>query len=224
MSETDTPPGYKLAGNHSHTMDVKPYALELFSGSKAVTKVLEEHGFEVISLDWNPKLKPSICCDILDFPFDRIKVPISVIWASPNCQTLSRVARSGQWIKKTIKYRQYQYTPIGLNSIAAVQFVAKTLAIIAYYNPRAYFIENPVGRMRHLEDIKKFVPYRYSVNYKDYGFEYSKETDIYTNQLFALSTKKVIRPGLGVLSLHTSYQRSKVPEKLVEFLLLHSNL
>jgi site-specific DNA-cytosine methylase len=203
---------------------MQKFALDLFSGSKSVTRALEENGFTVISVDWKKRYKPSICCDILEFPYDQIKVPISVVWASPDCGTFSRNAPAGLWEKETFKYRQYNYTPIHPRSSAAVLYVSKTIEIIKYFAPGLYIIENPIGRIRHLPDIKNFVPYRYSVNYKDFGFDYSKETDIYTNQLFALKTVKTIHCGRGVTNLNSAYARAKVPAQLVNFLINHANL
>jgi site-specific DNA-cytosine methylase len=200
------------------------YAIDLFSGSKNVTHALENLGYTVFSCDWNENLHPTICCNILDFPFELINVPISVLWASPDCATFSRQAPADQWQKKILKYRQYHYSALTEKSTAALLYIQKTIDIINYFNPKVYFIENPVGRLRHIPAIKNFVPYRYSVNYKDYGFDYSKETDIYTNQLFSLNTKKQIRPGKSVNSLTTSFERSKVPAQLINFLIKNSQL
>jgi site-specific DNA-cytosine methylase len=200
------------------------YALELFSGSRSVSSVLEAAGYTVISVDWNPHYNPTLCCDILDFPFSLMKFPFSVIWASPDCRKFSREANPEEWTKLVRKYRQYEYVPISREANNALQYLRKTIEIIEHYKPKVYFIENPIGKMRHLPEIKNFVPYRYSVNYKDYGFDYSKETDIYTNQLFALSQKKVIRDGKSVKELNSPSDRAKVPAQLVEFLLTHSQL
>lgn len=203
---------------------MEKYALDLFSGSKSVTHALEALGYTVFSFDWKKKYKPWYCGDILNFPYELIDVPISVVWASPDCGTFSRNAPPGLWLKETFKYRQYNYSPTHPRSAAAVLYVAKTIEIIKFFNPALFIIENPIGRIKHLSEIKNFVPYRYSVNYKDFGFDYSKETDIYTNQLFALKTVKTIYPGRGVVNLNSAFARAKVPAQLVNFLINHAIL
>jgi site-specific DNA-cytosine methylase len=201
---------------------MKKYALDLFSGSGNVTHELEKQGFIVFSCDWNTRYNAWFCGNILEFPFQKISEKISVIWASPDCSTFSREASPALWSKETLKYRQYRYTALTSRSMAALSYVAQTIKIIQYFKPALWIIENPVGRLRHLEIMGQFAPYRYCVNYRDWGFDYSKETDIYTNQLFALPTIKTVYPGQGVMSLNTSFQRSKVPPLLVDFLVNHS--
>ena len=44
-------------------------ALDLFSGSGSVSKRLKELGYEVVTLDINPRCRPDIVCDILKWPF-----------------------------------------------------------------------------------------------------------------------------------------------------------
>ena len=41
-----------------------PRALELFSGTGSVGKVLREHGWEVVSVDCLHKFNPTICTDV----------------------------------------------------------------------------------------------------------------------------------------------------------------
>lgn len=198
--------------------------LELFSGSKTVSSVFEQHGIKAWSVDNNPKLNSSICCDIRELNKNDLPEDFHIIWASPDCSTFSRSAKPNIWHKETYKYRQYNYTPISDKSILGLSLLLTTIEIIKFYKPMVWFIENPVGRMRHIKQLKLFAPFRYSVNYKDYGFDYSKETDIYTNQYLPLPQKKVIRPGKGVMSLSSKYERSIVPAQLIDFLILNSVL
>ena len=46
-----------------------PRLLELFSGTKSVSKVAKALGWETISLDIDPKFDPDLCMDILDFNY-----------------------------------------------------------------------------------------------------------------------------------------------------------
>jgi site-specific DNA-cytosine methylase len=199
-------------------------SLELFSGSKVVSKVFEDLKFDTWTVDINKKFTPRICCNILDFNYSLFPKHFNVIWASPDCCTFSRAALPGQWHKTTTKYRQYDYLPISEKAKTSLELLYKTIEIIEHFAPALWLIENPVGRLRHIKALKLFAPYRYSVNYKDFGFPYSKETDIYTNQLFSLKTIKTVRPGLSVNSINGKFNRSVVPYSLVEFLITHANL
>ena len=198
------------------------YSLELFSGSKTVSSAASDFGFIPTSLDFNNKLNPSICCDILDFLPQSLELPFSFIWASPDCRYFSRMAQPICWQKRTIKYRQYEYIPLTSGSVASISYLKKTLEIINWYNPDLWIIENPIGKLRHLQIMKHFAPYRYSVNYQDWGHPFAKETDLYTNQLFCFSTKKVQRSGLGLSSVNSRFYRSVVPGLLVKFILEHA--
>lgn len=197
----------------------KPISLELFSGSKTVSTVLSSHGFDARTVDINEKLTPSLCCNILNFNYKDCPGEVELIWASPDCTCFSRTAESGLWKKEIKKYRQYNYTPLTKKSRSALLLLIKTIEIIKHYKPAVWFIENPVGRMRHIPELQLFAPFRYSVNYKDFGFDYSKETDIYTNQYLNFEQKKIIRPGKGLLSINSKYKRSIVPAQLIESIL-----
>lgn len=194
-------------------------SLELFSGLKSVSKVLQSRGFDTWTVDYNQKLSPRLCCDILDFPFQSVPTQFSFIWASPDCRSLSRIGDHSAWQRSVIKYRQYDYTPICLESARSVAQVEKTIEIIKRYSPTMWVIENPIGRMRHLDCVRNFPHYRYCVNYKDWGFDYSKETDIFTNIMLPFPTRKVLRFGKSVVDINNRAARSAVPGLLVDFIL-----
>ena len=66
------------------------------------TKVFDQHGYDVISVDMLDKFHPTICKNVLDLtPQDIIdKLPkfskgINVIWASPMCTQYSKARTQG---------------------------------------------------------------------------------------------------------------------------------
>ena len=146
--------------------------LELFSGTKSVGKVAENLGYEVISLDLK---NADINCDILDWDYTTYPVGyFDVIWASPPCNTFSRlresnIGRNG-YTKESI---QSDIENIGL------PVLRKTEEIITYFQPKYYFIENPQsGRMKEYITDKPYYDVDYC-KYSDWG--YRKRTRIWTN-------------------------------------------
>jgi len=145
--------------------------LELFSGTKSVGKVAEQLGYEVVSLDLK---NADINCNILDWDY-TIYEPgnFDVIWASPPCDTFSRlkesnIGRNG-YTKESI---QLDIDNIGL------PILRKTEEIINYFKPKFYFIENPqTGKMKDYIN-KPFYDVDYC-KYADWG--YRKRTRIWTN-------------------------------------------
>ena len=146
--------------------------LELFSGTKSVGKVAEALGYEVVSLD----LKDAdINCDILNWDYMVFEPRhFDVIWASPPCDTfskmkLSRIGRNG-CTKDSI---QSDIDNIGL------PILRRTEQIIEYLQPNYYFIENPQsGKMKYYITDKPF----YDVDYCKYAnWGYRKRTRIWTN-------------------------------------------
>lgn len=190
--------------------------IELFSGSKTVSKVFEKHGWESFSIDNNPKLNPSICCDILDLELNQLPGTAAFIWASPDCRYFSRAGASRHWKKTTLKYRIYHYDPITEKAVKSQALLQKTIDIIQFYPECAFIIENPIGRIQHMQPMKILGHYRYAVNYADFGFPYSKETYLFSNLQLPFSTKKVHSSLPGLRTINSRYQRSKVPDNLVK--------
>lgn len=149
-----------------------PLLLELFCGTKSVGKVASENGYEVISVDINPKCNPDVCIDIMRFDFKQyVPFTFDIIWASPPCNTFSNF-NNCRYSPDEILHRQ---------NTMGVPMLKKTLEIIDYLKPRLYFIENPRGMMQNY--IDENIHPKYQADYCQYGCHYQKPTHFWTNRV-----------------------------------------
>jgi hypothetical protein len=153
--------------------------LELFSGTGAIGTAFTAQGWEVISLDADPKTDATIHEDILTS--DHTIYPtghFDAIWASPCCTQYS-VARRGA---KTPR-----------NLPLADSLVLRSREIINYFNPRVWFIEHPQTGMLKDRAFMHSLPLcdvGYCC-YCDWGFR--KRTRLWNNVDF----KEKLCPGSG---------------------------
>jgi hypothetical protein len=152
-------------------------ALELFSGTQSVGKILRKYGFKVISLDIFDEYNPTITADILEWEGYRTLPKIDFFWASPPCNSFSRLA-------VTAKTRDwYSLKPLHPNAVEGEKILYKTLDILDYLlkkNPKMLFvIENPHGMMWRMPVINRFP--REITQYCLYGFQWKKPTDFFHN-------------------------------------------
>lgn len=153
--------------------------LELFCGTKSISKAFAARGHEVYTVDWEPGFDPTLCADVGTLTPERIialcgGVP-DVIWASPDCTTYSVMAIS--------KHRRKEADG---NLVAITDYARQCDAINAHVvdliralNPRYWFIENPRAGMRKMRFMQGLP--RYTVTYCKYGDTRMKPTDIWTN-------------------------------------------
>jgi len=197
--------------------------LELFKGSGSITNYYKDRDdVEIISLDYNSKYNPTICCDIMDFDYKQYPVNhFDIIWASPDCRlysTLQYTHIGRKWKNKEDLINEQKKN---------VKYILKTIEIIEYFNCD-YFIENPYKSMiwdyiQHLDISKKFVICDYCV----FGFNYRKRTKILTNKDLdnVLCNKKSHEINMGMYKKgQKNYpksieQRYSIPLKLLEYLL-----
>lgn len=202
--------------------------LELFSGTKSISKAFKERGHETFTIDFNKQFDPDLCVDILDFDISMLPKEwrnLDVIWASPPCQTFSVVTTGRNFDNgKPSTSRCY----IGL------ALAMKSIEIIKELKPKYWFIENPRGMLRKQHFMLNFV--RKTVTYCKYGDKNQKPTDIWTNAVSWIS-KKVCNAGdncheyqprtykskirhgvvgLGVQGLANAKERGIIPKQLCE--------
>lgn len=201
--------------------------LELFAGTRSISKSFEKHGHETISIDWNKKFENiSLYADINTVTVEDIiklcnGIP-DVIWASPDCTTYSIAAIS--------HHRKKNPETGNLEPVSEyAKFCDKTnkhvLDLIQELKPKYYFIENPRGGMRKMnwmEDLS-----RYTVTYCQYGDTRMKPTDIWTNHPNP-KFKPMCKNGdschekaprgskTGTQKLKNASERSKIPFELCE--------
>ena len=122
-------------------------ALVLFRGTGSVDRSLEAAGFQVDSLDCDPKCRATWTSDVLEWEAWRHMMPgrYDFIWASPPCQQYS-IART------TAK------TPRNLE--LADRIVARTLEIIRELQPKGWLMENPATGFLKTRDVVQGLPYR----------------------------------------------------------------
>ena len=154
--------------------------LELFSGSGSVGKISKEKGYEVISLDIDPRA--DINMDIMDWNYKDMYKPghFNIIHASPPCHTFSNLRRT--WIGRKLK--EHGDTIITHEILdndmetKGVPLLRKAEEIIDYFKPKYYIIENPDGKMKnYMTDHQHYI-----VDYCKYSnWGYRKRTYFWTN-------------------------------------------
>lgn len=163
--------------------------VELFAGTRCISKAFEEKGYKTYSIDWD-KAHQSIdwYTDISTITANDIVRKFGIpdfIWASPDCTTYSIAAISHHRIKEDngnlSPKSEYAKFCDKVNE-NVIQIIKELLEI----NPQLiYFIENPRGGLRKM-NFMKGLP-RYTVTYCQYETDKPvherrmKPTDIWTN-------------------------------------------
>jgi len=195
-----------------------PQSLELFSGSGNISKQLSRAGFTPFTVDINPRFKPDLCTDVMQLHTNQLPRRVFFLWISLPCTTFSVNSIAYHW--KTLEYahRRYYYIPITEAAIRSQLLLKRTMHILSIIKPTFYCIENPRGALRHMPDMN-IVPYRSTISYGDYGFDYYKPTDLFHNltglELLPLTTCIGKSFPSSVVSLKSNYERSLVPPLLV---------
>lgn len=203
--------------------------LELFAGSRSISKAFEKRGHETYSVEWYKDFENiTLYEDINNLTSNKIiqlcgGVP-DVIWASPDCTTYS-IAGISHHRKKNLKTGNLE--PVS----DYAKFCDKTnkhlLNLIRELKPKYYFIENPRGGLRKM-DFMQHIP-RYTITYCQYGDSRMKPTDIWTNYLNP-NFKPMCKNGdschekaprgskTGTQGLKNSKERSKIPKEFCEYI------
>ena len=155
--------------------------LELFAGTRSISKAFEKRGYKTFSIEWNKDFENiDLYEDINNVSAEDIiklcgNVP-DIIWASPDCTTYSIAGIS--------HHRKKNNETGNLDAVSDyAKFCDKTnkhvLDLIKELKPKLYFIENPRGGLRKMDFMKDLS--RYTVTYCQYGDKRMKPTDIWTN-------------------------------------------
>ena len=203
--------------------------LELFAGTRSISKAFEKRGHETYSVEWNKDFENiTLYEDINNLTVEKIielcgGVP-DVIWASPDCTTYSIAAISHHRIKDL---KTGNLDPVS----DYAKFCDKTnkylLKLISELKPKYYFIENPRGGLRKMNFMQN-IP-RYTITYCQYGDNRMKPTDIWTNYPNP-NFKPMCKNGdnchqkaprgskTGTQGLKNSKERSKIPENFCDYI------
>lgn len=154
--------------------------LELFAGTRSISRAFEKNGHKTYSVEWCKDFENiSLYADIGKLTVDDViklcNGKPDVIWASPDCTTYSVMA---------ISYHRERESDGNLKAKTEyARFCDETNAhvveLIKELDPTYYFIENPVGGLRKMNFMKELP--RYTVTYCQYGETRQKPTDLWTN-------------------------------------------
>ena len=145
--------------------------LSLFSGSGSVDRAFERLGWEVVSLDIDPKCEPNVLGDIRDWDYRVLpRNHFSFIFASPPCTHYSIARTTGG--------------PRDL--LSADRLVRRALDIVEYFGCH-WAMENPQSGLLKTRDIVMGLPF-FDTSYCRYGYGYRKTTRIWSNLALCLRT------------------------------------
>lgn len=203
--------------------------LELFAGTRSISKAFEKRKHETYSVEWNKDFENiTLYEDINNLTAEKIiklcdGVP-DVIWASPDCTTYS-IAAISHHRAKNIKTGNLD--PVSDYAKFCDKTNKHVLNLIRKLKPKYYFIENPRGGLRKM-DFMQGIP-RYTITYCQYGDNRMKPTDIWTNYPDP-NFKPMCKNGdnchqkaprgskTGTQGLKNSKERSKIPKKFCDYI------
>lgn len=207
--------------------------LELFKGTGSITKYYKDTEHQVISLDILEKYSPTICCDIMEWDYKEYPTGyFDYIWSSPECKIFSMLqyCRIGNHKNASWKNKEELKEQQDIHS----KFIKKTIEIIKYFNPKYYFIENPL-QSRIWDYVEEDFKNKYViVDYCYFGYNYKKPTKILTNKILenkrcgckkhdmriGLSGCKMINANIKKKDNTNLMERYSIPQKLLEYLLI----
>ena len=149
------------------------FMIEFFSGSGVLSKEFANAGYKTLTIDSNPKLKPDLVLDILNFRIQDLPKEFrnpDVCFFGVPCTHFSVAGRDNNFIN---------FVPTHKDACISLALVYKSLDIIKELNPKYWFIENPMGYLRTFPFMQKLV--RKHLWYCKYGDSRAKPTDIWTN-------------------------------------------
>ena len=98
--------------------------LELFCGTKSISKAFKERGHQTFTVDFDKQFNPDLSRDILDFEVSELpeiwRNP-DVIWASPPCTTFSVAGRNSNYTN---------FMPNNVKACFGLAYIHQTLKII----------------------------------------------------------------------------------------------
>ena len=152
------------------------HCLELFAGTGSVGRAFEQLGWEVVSLDIDPKCGATHVADILSW--DHRVYPrghFHFVWASPVC-THYIIART---------------TGGPRDLLSADRLVRRALDVVEYFGCH-WAMENPQTGLLKTRDIVRGLPF-FDTSYCKYGYPYRKHTRIWSSLALRLCSRCFIR-------------------------------
>ncbi len=207
--------------------------VELFAGSGRISELARLRGIKTLTLDFNKKLAPDWTIDVnklaaqeflnkLECSLVWSKADIRIFWASVPCQSFTKLMIGENWNHVLLKKNIIRYTPKTKKATMGLELLNKAIELKNICKPTFYFFENPVGVMRHLSQIRTFA-IRKTVSYLDYGFDYLKPTDIFTNNWdfkpLEIRWNKMKKGKIKISNLKNNYERSLIPDDLINLIL-----
>ena len=143
-----------------------PVLLELFSGTGSIGRAFRELGWQVISVDNDPKCDATIREDIAKFSAREHNIDhVDCIWSSPPCTNYSNARTRAVATAQDLE--------------SSDELVRKTLEIARDLGDPPLFVENPhSGKLRQrglLDHMHMNV-----LDYCKYGTPYRKRTSVWT--------------------------------------------
>ena len=143
----------------------------MFSGTASFSKVAEERGHSIFTVDSDPGHNSTVTADLRYCITSGLPQEPTFLWASPPCTGFSVASIGKHW--NTDRSPKTDTARLG------IELFLITIRIIRETRPTYWIIENPRGMARTLPFLKQFR--RVTVTYCQYGDLRMKPTDLWTN-------------------------------------------